>query len=379
MNNRNLDLELNEEKCLCLSTAEAGPGEIHAEIIAPNNEKLPINKLTQNNLHKIYFNPAYEGEYKINLWLNNYHLSFSPIIARTWGYSILNEIRAYGNGLCKAELDRETEFFVDCSRIKNLDEHPEISFMGFSSDLNDLKINVVKIEESIYKCTYTPEKPGHYLINIKFNRAHVSGSPFEVKIGLDSNPSKIQINKEDFRYGILGQELTTIIDTRYAGPGELTAYCMGSNKSALCEFQDLKDGTYILRIKPQETGKHILQIKYNDEHVPESPFSFRISAPPDASKVQVIGPGICHGTIENFESKFLCDTRGAGAGQLTVRIRGPKGNNNREKIYFTPKNKCKKISKNIKYSLFLGVNLFYTIFNVWSYQKNNSKLFLDYF
>jgi filamin len=27
-----------------------------------------------------------------------------------------------------------------------------------------------------------------------------------------------------------------------------------------------------------------------------------------------------------YQSRFICDTRGAGAGQLTVRIRGPKGN-----------------------------------------------------
>ena len=26
-----------------------------------------------------------------------------------------------------------------------------------------------------------------------------------------------------------------------------------------------------------------------------------------------------------YQSRFICDTRGAGAGQLTVRIRGPKG------------------------------------------------------
>lgn len=81
----------------------------------------------------------------------------------------------------------------------------------------------------------------------------------------------------------------------------------------------------MLKIQPQEVGKHLLQVKYNDVHVPGSPFTIRVSAPPDATKVEVYGPGICHGVLENYESKFVCDTRGAGAGQLTVRIRGPKG------------------------------------------------------
>lgn len=37
------------------------------------------------------------------------------------------------------------------------------------------------------------------------------------------------------------------------------------------------------------------------------------------------GPGVEHGVLATFQSRFICDTRGAGAGQLTVRVRGPKG------------------------------------------------------
>lgn len=42
-------------------------------------------------------------------------------------------------------------------------------------------------------------------------------------------------------------------------------------------------------------------------------------------KVRVYDPGIEHGVLATFQSRFICDTRGAGAGQLTVRVRGPKG------------------------------------------------------
>ena len=62
-----------------------------------------------------------------------------------------------------------------------------------------------------------------------------------------------------------------------------------------------------------------------------SPFAFKVSAQPDASKVRVSGPGVEHGILANFHSEFIVETRGAGAGQLTVRIRGPKG---RFKSYF---------------------------------------------
>jgi filamin len=61
------------------------------------------------------------------------------------------------------------------------------------------------------------------------------------------------------------------------------------------------------------------------ELVSGSPFNLRVMGAPDASKVRVHGPGIEHGVLATFQSRFLCDTRGAGAGQLTVRVRGPKG------------------------------------------------------
>lgn len=54
----------------------------------------------------------------------------------------------------------------------------------------------------------------------------------------------------------------------------------------------------------------------------------RVSGSPDPDKVKVYGPGIDHGVLAMYQSRFICDTRGAGAGQLTVRIRGPKGNPN---------------------------------------------------
>lgn len=36
------------------------------------------------------------------------------------------------------------------------------------------------------------------------------------------------------------------------------------------------------------------------------------------------GPGIEHGILSHFKSNFVVETKGAGAGQLTVRVRGPK-------------------------------------------------------
>ena len=41
--------------------------------------------------------------------------------------------------------------------------------------------------------------------------------------------------------------------------------------------------------------------------------------------VKVYGPGVDDGILPDFESHFMVDARGAGAGELHVSIMGPKG------------------------------------------------------
>ncbi len=163
----------------------------------------------------------------------------------------------------------------------------------------------------------------------------IRGSPFKVNVSPSTNPnhsaSRVVCSGDGLRLGVLGKEIKCLIDTRGAGPGELTAYCQGINKTAFCRLFDHRDGTFTLFIKPQESGRHVLTIKYNDQDVPGSPYTLKVSGPPDASeyfkkifqneeirggiflgKVRVSGPGIEHGVLSTFQSHFICETKGAG-------------------------------------------------------------------
>lgn len=70
-----------------------------------------------------------------------------------------------------------------------------------------------------------------------------------------------------------------------------------------------------------------MQLIYLNLYTAGSPFLFSVKgpSPPDPTKVKVHGPGVEHGILADFESKFFVDTEGAGAGNLSVKMRGPKG------------------------------------------------------
>jgi len=177
----------------------------------------------------------------------------------------------------------------------------------------------------VFKAVYKPTVAGNYLLNVMWSGRQVKRCPLKVAVSTSTNSTKVMCSGDGLKGGTVGRDIRSFIDTRRAGPGELTAHCVGPHKTAYCELYDHSDGTFTLNIKPQEPGRHNLTIKYGGEHVPGSPYTLRIAGPPDASKVRVYGPGIEPGVLAAFQSRFLCDTRGAGAGQLTVRLRGPKG------------------------------------------------------
>jgi filamin len=219
-------------------------------------------------------------------------------------------------------------FQVDCSRacnikprafITNLPNEPEPE-----NSTDKVLVEATESSKNVYKLTYTPSRIGSFLVNVVAGDLHLGGSPFDLRVGMDADPSKVVVNRNELKSGIVNVELRTLIDASGAGPGELTANCFGPRKAAACCFEEKGNGFYMLSIVAQEVGKHMLQIRYNGMDVEGGPFLLRVFSPPDASKVKVAGCGILHGVLDDFRSEFVCDTKGAGAGQLTVRIRGPK-------------------------------------------------------
>ena len=225
-----------------------------------------------------------------------------------------------GRGLTSAKCGEEVSFTIDGSQAGT--GTPKVQLFSPTSELN---VMLQHLGDSVYRASYIPLTPDPLLMTVSWNGRQLKGCPLQINVTSAADASRVICSGDGLKHGIVGQEIRSFIDTRRAGPGELTAHCVGPHKVAYCELYDHGDATFTLNVKPQEAGRHALTIKYAGEHVPGSPFTLRVSGAPDASKVRVYGPGIEHGVLATFQSRFICDTRGAGAGQLTVRVRGPKG------------------------------------------------------
>ena len=247
----------------------------------------------------------------------------------------LGKVRLTGQGLVSAVCGEDNHFTIDGSTSSETGR-PEVSITGGLKA--DIPVRLRPVGNNIFAATYSPRAPGTYLLNVLWSGRQVKGCPLKIMAEAGGVNKSVVCSGDGLRFGTLGKDIRSFIDTRKAGPGELSLHCVGpTNKTAYCELNDHQDGTFTLNLKPQEAGKHMLSVRYGGVHVNGSPFTVRVAGAPDPSKVRVYGPGVEHGVLAMYQSRFICDTRGAGAGQLTVRIRGPKGNQSCQSV---KKTKC---------------------------------------
>lgn len=343
-------LRLGQQNMFDVDATAAGPGKLRAEVRNSESALLGEGPAVDDlgyGKYRVAFTPKQPGRYSIYLYWNDLPVeSAFPVRARSSDERAttsreavvpvthtrdkssssmddeLSRVIVRGDGLHRAQLKEPNEFIIDGSDVTR-EGRLTATLFGTKADV---PVRVQQLGHNVYKGTYTPLTGGTYELHILWNGTHVKGSPFKVNADTSSTPAElISVDSSSLKIGIINDDIKTVIDTRRAGPGQLSAQCMGPVKLAYCELYDHRDGTYTLSVRPTEVGKHTLVIKYNDQHVRGSPFLIHVSMPPDPSKVRVYGPGIEHGILSLFKSNFVVETRGAGAGQLTVRVRGPKG------------------------------------------------------
>lgn len=141
-------------------------------------------------------------------------------------------------------------------------------------------VNIKTEGARMHRATFTPAESGNYKLRVKWAGKEVRGSPFSVLVSSVADASQVVCSGEGLRMGTVGKEIRSFLDTRRAGPGELTAQCVGPNKVAYCELYDHGDGTFTLNVKPQEAGKHALSIKYGGEfrRIQVQPLTYKFMA-----------------------------------------------------------------------------------------------------
>ncbi|KAJ8310288.1 hypothetical protein KUTeg_012153 [Tegillarca granosa] len=255
-------------------------------------------------------------DHYIHLYWSDVPLDFSPVLGYCQGPELPidhTKVVVSGKGLQQARATVPAEIKVDGKKAGP--GIPKVLLKGVKCNP---EVDVKPMKYDRYKCTYNAPFPGGYLLYVYWSDNLVPGSPYKLTVTTRGASNKVKVSGAGLKGGFVGQELRVVVDISEAGNGEISANCKGHLHGTRCDVIQQNDGLFTLRVFPTEASHHTLDILYDGEHVPGSPFNIPVGEPPDPRKVKVYGPGIEDGLLQTYESKFIVETYGAGAGQLAI-------------------------------------------------------------
>uniref|UniRef100_A0A7N8XLZ0 Filamin C, gamma b (actin binding protein 280) n=1 Tax=Mastacembelus armatus TaxID=205130 RepID=A0A7N8XLZ0_9TELE len=184
---------------------------------------------------------------------------------------------------------------------------------------------IIKGEDSTYSVRFIPQEMGPHTVNVKYRGQHVPGSPFQFTVGPlgEGGAHKVRAGGTGLERGVAGIPAEFSIWTREAGAGGLSIAVEGPSKAEI-SFEDRKDGSCGVAYVVQEPGDYEVSIKFNDEHIPDSPFIVPIATLCDDARRLTITSLQDVGLKVGQEASFAVQLNGA-RGLIDAKIHTPSG------------------------------------------------------
>ncbi|KAI2665485.1 Filamin-C [Labeo rohita] len=184
---------------------------------------------------------------------------------------------------------------------------------------------IIEGEDSTYSVRFVPQEMGPHTVNVKYRGQHVPGSPFQFTVGPlgEGGPHKVRAGGTGLDRGVAGVPAEFSIWTREAGAGGLSIAVEGPSKAEI-SFEDRKDGSCGVAYVVQEPGDYEVSIKFNDEHIPDSPFIVPIASVSDDARLLTVTSLQEMGLKVNQEASFAVQLNGA-RGAIDAKVHTPSG------------------------------------------------------
>lgn len=160
-----------------------------------------------------------------------------------------------------------------------------------------IKAHVIPTHEG-YLVNFTPTQLGEHLLGVSFDGMPLSFSPFKITCLNGSYPYKVKAHGPGLHRGFVNRNAEFTIDTRGAGQSGLCVTLEGPCEAPI-NCRDNGDGTCSVTYLPTKGGDYIVNITFNDEHIPGSPFHAVVVSDVDVNKFRITGNGLNpHGIIQ---------------------------------------------------------------------------------
>ncbi|XP_006619773.1 filamin-A [Apis dorsata] len=282
------------ENFFSIDTRNAGFGGLSLSVEGPSKAEIQCKDNEDGTLN-ISYKPTEPGYYIINLKFADHHVEGSPFTVKVTGEGSNRQrekIQRQREAVPITEVGSQCKLTFKMPGITSFDLAATVTSPGGVTEDAEIK----EVEDGLY-ATVGPLRDGGA------HRVHAGGPGLE--------------------RGEQGEPCEFNIWTREAGAGTLAVSVEGPSKAQI-DFKDRKDGSCYVSYVVSEPGEYRVGIKFNDQHIPDSPHKVYVSpAMGDAHKLEVAQfPE--SGVQPDKPATFLVRKNGA-KGELDAKIVSPSG------------------------------------------------------
>uniref|UniRef100_UPI0037E9722E filamin-A isoform X3 n=1 Tax=Semicossyphus pulcher TaxID=241346 RepID=UPI0037E9722E len=304
-----------------IDTREAGYGGLSLSIEGPS--KVDINTEDQEDgTCKVTYCPTEPGNYIINIKFADQHVPGSAFTVKVTGEGRMKEsITRKRRAASVANVGSQCDLSLKIPEICIADMTAQVT--SPSGQIH--KADIMEGENNTYCIRFVPTETGVHTVCVKYNGMHVPGSPFQFTVGPlgEGGAHKVRAGGPGLERAEAGVPAEFSIWTREAGAGGLSIAVEGPSKAEIA-FEDRKDGSSGVSYIVQEPGDYEVSIRFNEEHIPDSPFIVPVASPSDDARRLTVASLQESGLKVNQPASFAVSLNGA-KGVIDAKVHSPSG------------------------------------------------------
>lgn len=265
----------HQDNVFSVDTKNAGYGGLSLSVEGPS--KAEINcKDNEDGTLDVSYKPTEPGLYIVNLKFADQHVPGSPFPVAVSGEGSqkkTEDIKQTREAVPVTEVGSQCRLTfkmpgINCSDLKAQVSSP-------ADKVN--KAAVSELEDGLYAVNFIPYELGIHTVSVKYRDIDIPGSPFQFTVGplQDGGAHRVHAGGPGLERGVQGQPAEFNVWTREAGHGSLAISVEGPSKAEV-DFKDRKDGSCHVSYTVEEPGEYSIGIRFNDQHIPNSPYKVYI-------------------------------------------------------------------------------------------------------
>ncbi|XP_076390473.1 filamin A protein cher isoform X4 [Megachile rotundata] len=275
------------ENTFSIDTRNAGFGGLSLSMEGPSKAEIQCKDNEDGTLN-ISYKPTEPGYYIMNLKFADHHVEGSPFTVKVSGEGSNRQrekIQRQREAVPITEVGSQCKLTFKMPGITSFDLAATVTSPGGVTGDAEIK----EVEDGLYAVAFVPKELGVHTVSVRYREMHIPGSPFQFTVGplRDGGAHRVHAGGPGLERGEQGEPCEFNIWTREAGAGTLAVSVEGPSKAQI-DFKDRKDGSCYVSYVVSEPGEYRVGMKFNDQHIPDSPHKVYISpAMGDAHKLEV--------------------------------------------------------------------------------------------